>query len=253
MTNLTQRILSAAIAAPIFIGLLVWGGWPFTVLLGIAAGIGLMEWCRLGVVNPLPPGEGRVREIPNTDREPLTPSLSRRERGPATSRFWLWNFTGILYIGLPVLCIAQLRGMEPHGLWLTLWLFATVWATDIGGYAFGRTLGGPKLAPRISPNKTWAGLLGAMLCAAATGAGFAQALPGNWLAATLTGGALAVVAQMGDLFESWLKRRAGVKDSGALLPGHGGLLDRIDGLLAIAPIVWWLTFTETGRALAWWL
>jgi phosphatidate cytidylyltransferase len=116
-----------------------------------------------------------------------------------------------------------------------VWLLLVVWTTDIGAYFAGRSIGGPKLAPRISPGKTWAGLVGGMAAAGLVG-GLLTALAGAgfWLAAGL-GALLAAVAQAGDLFESRLKRHAGVKDSGHLIPGHGGLLDRIDGLVFAAP------------------
>lgn len=140
---------------------------------------------------------------------------------------------GIVYVGLPVLALVFLRD-RPDGLLLCFWALALVWACDIGAYFAGRTIGGPKLAPRISPNKTWAGLLGGV--AAATifgGVMHGQGLPFLLAMATPL---LAVLSAGGDLYESWLKRRAGVKDSGTLLPGHGGLLDRLDGVVPVAPV-----------------
>jgi phosphatidate cytidylyltransferase len=141
---------------------------------------------------------------------------------------------GVLYVGLPVLALLVLRGQE-HGLLLTFWAMALVWACDSGAFFAGRAIGGPKLAPSISPNKTWAGFLGGLLAAAA----FAYALV-VWfdlpvLLAVATPG-LAILSQLGDLYESNLKRRAGVKDSGNLLPGHGGIMDRLDGLVMVAPV-----------------
>ncbi|HKX23519.1 MAG TPA: phosphatidate cytidylyltransferase [Rhizorhapis sp.] len=141
---------------------------------------------------------------------------------------------GIYYVGLPVLALLYLRGHE-HGLLLAFWALGLVWATDIGAFFAGRSLGGPKLAPAVSPSKTWSGLGGGV--AAALLFGFVLhgtlGLPIRLAAAS---GLLAVAAQLGDLFESWLKRRAGVKDSGTLLPGHGGVLDRLDGVVTAAPI-----------------
>ena len=143
---------------------------------------------------------------------------------------------GIVYCGLPVLslmvCRRQHLGVE--GIVYTLWALALVWATDIGAYFAGRTIGGPKLAPRLSPNKTWAGLVGGVVLASAFGA-VMHAAYGLPLRMTLATPALAVLAQLGDLYESGLKRRAGVKDSGNILPGHGGLMDRLDGLVPVAP------------------
>jgi phosphatidate cytidylyltransferase len=142
---------------------------------------------------------------------------------------------GVLYAGLPAICLLFLRE-QPQGIALTLWTLAVVWATDIGAFFAGRAIGGPKLAPAISPNKTWAGLAGGMVAAAILGAviEYAAALPTKL---AFLGAAMAILAQLGDLYESWLKRRAGVKDSGFLLPGHGGVLDRLDGLVPVAVVV----------------
>ena len=141
---------------------------------------------------------------------------------------------GALYVGLPVLALLVLRGHD-NGLLLTFWAMALVWACDSGAYFAGRFIGGPKLAPSISPNKTWAGFVGGLIAAAL----FAFALvawAGLPLALALATPVLAVLAQLGDLYESNLKRRAGVKDSGNLLPGHGGIMDRLDGLVVVAPV-----------------
>jgi len=150
---------------------------------------------------------------------------------------------GIVYCGLPVLALVILR-REDNGLVLALWTLALVWATDIGGYFAGRSIGGPKLAPRISPSKTWAGLLGGVALATALGAllHVEAGLPFRLAAATPF---LAVLAQLGDLYESTLKRAAGVKDSGHILPGHGGVLDRLDGLVPVAPIAALLVLLPT--------
>lgn len=141
---------------------------------------------------------------------------------------------GVYYVGLPVLALLFLRNHE-QGLLLAFWALGLVWATDIGAYFAGRSIGGPKLAPAISPSKTWSGLGGGV--AAALAFGFTlHAWLGLPIRLGAASGLLAVIAQLGDLFESWLKRRAGVKDSGRLLPGHGGVLDRLDGVAAAAPI-----------------
>ncbi|MBO9711923.1 phosphatidate cytidylyltransferase [Sphingomonas sp.] len=140
---------------------------------------------------------------------------------------------GVAYVGLPVIALVLLRS-HPNGLLLTFWAMALVWACDSGAYFAGRAIGGAKLAPQISPNKTWAGFIGGVV--SATVFAFALvllfALPVALAVATPF---LAVLAQLGDLYESHLKRLAGVKDSGNLLPGHGGLMDRLDGLVAVAP------------------
>jgi len=151
-----------------------------------------------------------------------------------------WQAAGFAYALLPSIALLWIRdramaGNHPIGLELLVWVLIATWSVDIGAYFAGRTIGGPKLAPTISPNKTWAGLIG--------GAVASTILAGLWVRATALPPLLydlaplfAVAAQMGDLFESWLKRRAGVKDSGTWLPGHGGALDRLDGLVVVATL-----------------
>jgi phosphatidate cytidylyltransferase len=160
-----------------------------------------------------------------------------------------WLSTGLLYAGLPAIALIWLR-QQPDGFALVMWTMGLVWATDIFAYAAGRSFGGPKIWSRISPAKTWAGLFGGMVAAALFSALFA-ALRGWPQAAAimaLTGAALAMVAQAGDFFESWLKRRAGVKDSGTLLGSHGGMMDRVDGLVPVACMVaLWVASTAPVR------
>jgi phosphatidate cytidylyltransferase len=164
----------------------------------------------------------------------------------------LWLAAGPLYIGLPAIALIWLRDNDESGRMMIIWLLATVWATDIGAFFAGRIIGGPLLAPRISPKKTWAGLIGAVVSAGVVGAIASTAdsqAPATVLLAA-AGALLAIVAQAGDLGESWVKRRFGAKDSSHLIPGHGGLFDRVDGLIAAAVILamWqWLT----GGALSW--
>jgi phosphatidate cytidylyltransferase len=147
-------------------------------------------------------------------------------------------FSGLLYAGLPAVALLWLRGLE-QGFALVLWTMGIVWATDIAAYFAGRAIGGPRLAPRISPNKTWAGLGGGVAAAAlfAGSAGWALGWAAPPLMLALAGAGLALVAQAGDLAESHWKRRAGIKDSGRLLPGHGGVMDRVDGLVPAAVAV----------------
>jgi phosphatidate cytidylyltransferase len=140
---------------------------------------------------------------------------------------------GIVYVALPALALLFLRE-QPDGLLLALWVLATVWTTDIGAFFAGRAIGGPKLAPTVSPNKTWAGLIGGVVAALALGL-ILSATAGLPLQLAFASPILAVIAQIGDLYESALKRRAGVKDSGTILPGHGGVMDRLDGLVPAAP------------------
>jgi phosphatidate cytidylyltransferase len=164
----------------------------------------------------------------------------------------LWAAAGPLYIGLPAIALIWLRDHDEPGRMLILWLLLTIWATDIGAFFAGRIIGGPLLAPRISPKKTWAGLIGAVVSAGVVGAvaGTVDSDAPATVLLVVAGALLAVIAQGGDLGESWVKRRFGAKDSSQLIPGHGGLFDRVDGLIAAAVILamWqWLT----GGALSW--
>lgn len=159
-----------------------------------------------------------------------------------------WAALGSAVIALPTLALIWLGG-EMGRLFL-LWLFLTVWATDTGAFLAGRTLGGPRLAPALSPNKTWAGLAGGLAAAALVGAAF---LPFGVAAPALVPAslALAIAAQLGDLAESAAKRRFGVKDSGRLIPGHGGLLDRLDGMLGASALAWLAVFLAGAGPLVW--
>ncbi|HEV7997716.1 MAG TPA: phosphatidate cytidylyltransferase [Stellaceae bacterium] len=163
-----------------------------------------------------------------------------------------WAALGALWVGLPCVALLWLARQQTGGRMTLLWLLAVVWATDIGAYTIGRSLGGPRLAPRWSPRKTWSGFLGGVICAALAGGATALAL-GIASAAPLmlVSAGLAIVAQFGDLAESLAKRRFGVKDSSGLIPGHGGLLDRLDGLLAAIPAVALLTLIGGHSVLAW--
>ncbi|MBN9525936.1 MAG: phosphatidate cytidylyltransferase [Alphaproteobacteria bacterium] len=155
---------------------------------------------------------------------------------PMQDRAPFWALLAPLYVGVPAVALIWLSQQE-NGLAWILWLIGVVVATDIGGYAAGRTIGGPKLSPRISPKKTWAGLLGGVVGAGIVGLLCASALDIGAGSLMLLSAALAVWEQIGDLFESSIKRRFGVKDSGSIIPGHGGVLDRADGLLFVAPVV----------------
>jgi phosphatidate cytidylyltransferase len=137
---------------------------------------------------------------------------------------------GFLYIGAPAFALMVLEWARFD---LVLWAMLVTWSTDIFAYFAGRSIGGPKLAPRISPNKTWAGLIGGMAGAGVIGALAAWAF-GLDLLFMVAGAPMALLAQLGDLYESKVKRRLGVKDSGSIIPGHGGVLDRVDGLLPVA-------------------
>jgi phosphatidate cytidylyltransferase len=248
---LRKRISAGASLAVVAIGDVLLGGWFFAALLLVAVVVMASEWARLAgnpdsavrrlVLWPsiLIPAAAIVLGMNDAMSAALmllgagcavSAGLAALVRGAPVNR----TAGGVLYIGLPTLALLWLRNTS-EGAALVLWLFFVVWATDTCAYFAGRTIGGPRLAPTLSPKKTWAGLGGGMLGAALVGGAFTLGRGGAVLWAAAFAAALAVVAQLGDLFESWLKRRVDVKDSGDLIPGHGGLLDRVDGLLFAAP------------------
>lgn len=154
----------------------------------------------------------------------------------------LWNAGGTLYIGIPALALAALRVDAPHGALAIVVVFLAVWAADTGALAGGSLLGGPKLVPRLSPNKTWSGFFAGTLFSVAAVALFIGLHGGRVWQAAVLGLALALAGHTGDLFESWVKRRVGRKNSGGLIPGHGGVLDRLDSTLFAAPLAALLVF-----------
>lgn len=237
------RIVSALVLMPSALAA-VWYGWPWLPALVAAASVGMgIEWARL--VNGGP--EQRRALIVAT---PLAAAVLTAFAYPAaacavavmgaatvgaqavgrTAPAPLWAAGGTLWLALG--CVAFLWSAIAGGRATTLWLLVLVWAVDIAAYVVGRVVGGPKLAPTLSPNKTWAGFVGGLAGAALAGWG-ATALAGGAAAVVVpTGALLGVAAQLGDLVESAAKRRFDVKDTGGLIPGHGGLLDRLDSLLA---------------------
>lgn len=248
---LTKRLLSAVLLVPLALASVWLGGWSFAVLVIGALAAMAWEWGRLTpepstavaatAAAALLPGWAVIVLMSGQPTHALAllaigaavaAALAAAARLQGIDHVAL----GVAYLGLPAVALVWLENRPQVGASLVAWLLAVVWATDICAYAVGRTVGGAKLAPRISPGKTWAGLFGAMIGAGVTGGVLGAALGGRPIPAGLLGVALAVVAQAGDLFESALKRRRGVKDSSHLIPGHGGVLDRVDGLLFAAPV-----------------
>ena len=154
----------------------------------------------------------------------------------SSSQSALWHGIGPLYIGTAMLCLLVLRGL-PHGPWVIVGMFVAIWATDTGALIVGNLVGGPRLWPVLSPNKTWAGTLGGIVVAAVVEAACVGFFGGNALLAGILGAGIGLVAVGGDLFESGMKRKFQRKDSGGLIPGHGGMLDRIDSTLFVAPVL----------------
>nr|WP_294850109.1 phosphatidate cytidylyltransferase [uncultured Sphingomonas sp.] len=203
MSELVTRSVVGLVLIVAALGVSFIGGMPFALTIALVATIMYLEWARI-------------------------------VRGWSS----LWMVGGFFYCLFPAVSLIAIRVLGQRlgvgdGFFVLIWAFLVTWSTDIGAYFTGRAVGGPKLAPSISPNKTISGLVGGVVSAAAIAGSWAHivGLPSAflWMAAPF-----AVIAQMGDLFESWMKRRAGVKDSGTWLPGHGGLLDRLDGLVPVA-------------------
>jgi phosphatidate cytidylyltransferase len=247
--DLRLRVFSAVVLLPIGLGCLWIGGWAWAVLIG-AASVGLaFEWAALCGASRW--GLAAVMAIVTVLA--ATGFLHSALYGlvgfivPFPRRGgWIWPCMGVWYIGLTIVALIWLRGADDAGWDDVLFLLLVVWATDIAAYLAGRLIGGPKLAPAISPGKTWSGAIG----------GLAGALVVGWVAAPggfglAVAAALSVVAQAGDLMESAIKRHFGVKDSGKLIPGHGGLLDRLDGVLTAAPAAALLALAM-GRGVGFW-
>jgi phosphatidate cytidylyltransferase len=278
--ELKLRIASALVLAPIVLGLTWIGGTPFALLAVVAGVVMASEWATivlgrswglprlalLGLVAlGVAAGAGLLPIMPGSPVVLLAivslvcaagvAAVEARGGGDKQARDWA--VAGPLYAGLPAIALAAVRA-APSGLWLVVFLFAVVWSTDIAAYFTGRAIGGPKLWPAVSPKKTWSGALGGLLAGAVAGVIVAAAAgaPRLW-PVFLVGAVLSIASQGGDLFESSLKRRFGVKDSGWIIPGHGGLLDRVDGLVAAAAAAALVAFlngglsSPTGGLLVW--
>jgi phosphatidate cytidylyltransferase len=198
VNNLVLRVISAVVLAPVAIYAAYLGGWPFTVFWAAAALAVLWEWISLVT------GLG-------------------------------WIIGGIGYAGIMLLAPLLLRADNAYGFLALVLLFAIVWTTDVLGYFAGRAFGGPKLLPAVSPKKTWsgaiAGTLGAIIVAVLVANYFGAF---NMTAIAIVAFLLSIMAQLGDLLESWVKRQFGAKDASRLIPGHGGVMDRLDGFWAAA-------------------
>ena len=252
--NLVWRVASAAVLGPAVLALTYIGGWAFLALCLLGAVGILYEWTLLtagrserrilipGAIALLAAAFFAGAALPNAAIGVIFVSAAAAALisftvGHDVARFRAgsWAAGGVVYAGAAFLGPALLRRDPEWGLGALLFLFATVWATDIFAFAFGRLLGGPLLSPRISPKKTWSGAIGGSAGGVAAGLGVAYTIGVGKLGII---GAMAlllsVLAQAGDLLESAIKRRFGAKDTGTLIPGHGGLMDRLDGFLVAA-------------------
>lgn len=219
--NLQKRIISAGILAPIILYIVMTGGFLFSALVVVTTIVMSFEW--VGMVSK-PKADG------------------------SETNFNKWRNGGILYISIFALSLLYLRNMS-GGTGAIFLMLSIVWATDIAAYFTGRTFKGPKIYPKISPNKTWSGLAGGTLGAVGVGFFASAFFDISLVTLLLICGVFAPISQAGDFFESWVKRKFGVKDSGDIIPGHGGLLDRIDGITTVAPIFAVLSIISGGSFL----
>ena len=268
--SLRMRIVSALVLAPAAVAAAIAGGAVFAGLC-LLAGV-LMAWEWVGLFR----NRSGSRRRDRADRLltfwlGLFAALSAiAAYGGPDLLIWVWGAGvagavllamslnkpafiagGILYAGVPIAALIVLRNDPAYGLAAIGWLFAVVWSTDIAAYFSGKAIGGPKLSPRWSPNKTWAGLGGGVIAAALAGLVTALLIGRTSVPVLmLFSGLLAIVAQIGDIFESALKRRAGIKDSSHIIPGHGGVMDRLDGLVSAAAVAVMVAAARGGEGFA---
>lgn len=247
-SELKRRVVSALVLAAAVLAVTLWGGWPFRLVWVLVAGIVAYEWLSIvSRANAVAAGAGvavaglALALLPLSSAAVVGVTAAAALLGALSAPFVRGRLPlelcGVAYALAFAIITPALRDWPVAGLALILWSFAVVWLTDIAAYFTGRTLGGPKLMPRVSPKKTWSGAIGGTLAGTVAGAliwswattgGFG--VNGRVLAASL---AASVASQAGDLYESALKRRFGTKDSSGLIPGHGGFLDRLDGYWAV--------------------
>lgn len=258
---LLHRLLTAAIGLPIVIALVLLGGVPFAVALALVLAVAAIELCQATGYTPREPGpplagalsaalvpaaygnaDLRLAILAGAIALPLLLAIARADVTPAPRPpLWLVLPAAVLWIGWLGLHLLLLRRLSQGGRWLLLLLLG-VFATDTGAYAVGRLLGRHRLAPRVSPAKTVEGAIGGLVCAviACVALDTLLDLPGKPILIVVLGLALGLAAELGDLAESAVKRRLGVKDMGHLFPGHGGVLDRLDSILFAGAVVYYI-------------
>jgi phosphatidate cytidylyltransferase len=240
--NLVMRVIAALILAPLAIAIAYAGGWLWILLVTLAV-IGLyVEWLTIvGLAREMPvvvsgiaalAVAGLCLAIGRIDAASVVLAIGLAAVALLTRERRNWTAAGFFYAAAAEMASVLVRLDSVEGFVALIFVLLIVWVTDIGGYFAGRGIGGPKLWPRVSPKKTWAGAAGGFAASLAVAFGFAAFDLGKTGALLLLSAVLSVVSQLGDLFESAVKRRFGVKDSSHIIPGHGGLLDRLDGFVA---------------------
>lgn len=249
MSDLKPRLIAGAVMAAVALALAYAGPKPFALLVIAVALVMCWEWGRVvrgeefGLAFVVHAGTIIVAGVLAAVGLPALGGVAVAIGGiillvmPLGPRQAM-SAAGVAYVGFPTVAMLWLRADASLGFVAILFIFAIVWGSDIGAFVAGRTIGGPKLWPRVSPNKTWAGFLGALAAGLVSGLIFAQVVSGaSSLVLGTNGMLLAFVAQMGDLGESALKRQFGIKDSSAIIPGHGGVMDRADSTVAVSVAV----------------
>lgn len=254
-SNLVMRVLAALVLAPLTIAIAYAGGWLWALLVTLVS-IGLFaEWLMVVAAGSAAlTGAGTVVIAmmgASVAFGALKTSVVTGLIGGAIVTLiargkFVWAATGFAYASAALLASILVRKDLVNGFVALMFVLLVVWATDIGGYFAGRSIGGPKLWPRVSPKKTWSGALGGFAASLAVAAGFAACGFGKMTPLLVVSAILSVVSALGDLFESAVKRRFGVKDSSHLIPGHGGLLDRLDGFVAAILMAWIIGFLRHG-------
>ena len=254
--NLLMRVLAAAVLAPIAIAIAWVGGWPWALLVMLAT-IGLyLEW--LMIVSLVREPRTSVPGVAALTLAGICLIAGRLDAALIVLAVGLvavallsperrnWSATGFLYAAAAEVASVLVRQDPASGFAALFFVLLVVWAADIGGYFAGRGIGGPKLWPSVSPKKTWAGAVGGFAGSLAVAGAFAAAGAGKTGPLLALGAFLSVISQLGDLFESAVKRRFGVKDSSHIIPGHGGLMDRLDGFVAAVVAAAILGFLRGG-------
>ena len=248
-----MRVIAAAVMAPLGIWVVMSGGLWLSAATGVCAIIAALEWTRMASVDQdinnnwplaLVLSGGAILAVMSGSYSLSWVALIALATGAvgliigglSSKRSLSFGFGG-MYVTFPFGAFIYIRDSWENGAVILFWMMILVWTTDIAAFLAGRGFGGPRIAPQKSPNKTWTGALGAFVCTVLAGAALSRFSPSGLIYFSVAAGILSIVAQGGDLLESWFKRRFGVKDASGVIPGHGGVLDRLDSLMAVVSFV----------------